>query len=106
MLLAAKPDRRRNPWKKLLTKATVHDAAPKKGRALRAHVEAGAAAARAALRRATRSTSCSSEVGQDLRRLMGEVDKLEAFADGRKDDHARTTWPRCSAGAWASRSTC
>ncbi len=39
VLLAAKPDRRRSAWKKLLPKATVHDAAPKKGRALRAHVE-------------------------------------------------------------------
>ena len=26
-----------------------------------------------------------AEVGQDLRRLMGEVDKLEAFAGGRRD---------------------
>ena len=84
VLLAAKPDRRRNPWKKLLPLATVHDASPKKGRALRAHVEAelrfrGLRFAPDAL------SELLGEVGQDLRRLMGEVDKLEAFAAGRQD---------------------
>ena len=82
--MAAKPDRRRNPWKKLLAEATVHDAAPKKGRALRAHVEAELR--RRGLRFAPDALDeLLGEVGQDLRRLMGEVDKLEAFADGRKD---------------------
>jgi DNA polymerase III subunit delta len=84
VLLAAKPDRRRSAWKKLLPKATVHDAAPKKGRALRAHVEEelrdrGLRFAPDAL------GELLAEVGQDLRRLMGEVDKLEAFAGGRRD---------------------
>jgi len=84
VLLAAKPDRRRSAWKKLLPKATVHDAAPKKGRALRAHVEEelrdrGLRLAPDAL------GELLAEVGQDLRRLMGEVDKLEAFAGGRKE---------------------
>ena len=31
VLVAARPDRRRNPWKKLLPKATVHDASPRRG---------------------------------------------------------------------------
>jgi DNA polymerase-3 subunit delta len=84
VLLAARPDRRRNPWKKLLPKAAVHDASPRKGRALRAHVEEelrgrGLRFAPDAL------NELISEVGQDLRRLMGEVDKLEAFAGGRKE---------------------
>jgi len=84
VLVTAKPDRRRNPWKKLLPKAVVHDASPKRGRALRAHVEEelrgrGLRFAPDALE------ELLAEVGQDLRRLMGEVDKLEAFAGGRKD---------------------
>ena len=84
VLVAAKPDRRRNPWKRLLAKATVHDASPKKGRALRAHVEEelrgrGLRLAPDAL------NELLAEVGQDLRRLMGEVDKLEAYAGDRRE---------------------
>jgi len=84
VLVTGRPDRRRNPWKTLLTKATVHDASPKKGRALRAHVEdelrsRGLRFAPDAL------DELVVEVGQDLRRLMGEVDKLQAFAGERKD---------------------
>jgi DNA polymerase III delta subunit len=84
VLMAVKPDRRRNPWKRLLPLSSVHDVSPKKGRALRAHVEAelrerGLRFAPDAL------DELLAEVGQDLRRLMGEVDKLEAFAGGRKD---------------------
>jgi DNA polymerase-3 subunit delta len=84
VLVAAKPDRRRNPWKRLLPKATVHDAAPKRGRALREHVEhelraRGLRFARPAF------DDLVAEVGQDLRRLMGEVDKVEAFAAGRRE---------------------
>ena len=84
VLVAAKPDRRRRPWKSLLAKAEVHDAAPRKGRALRAHVE------QELKRRGLRFTRDAldqliEEVGQDLRRLMGEVDKLEAWADGRAE---------------------
>ena len=84
VLMAAKPDRRRNPWKKLLARATVLDVSPKKGRALRAHVEAELRSR--GLRFAPDALNeLLGEVGQDLRRLMGEVDKLEAFAAGRKD---------------------
>lgn len=84
VLMAAKPDRRRHPWKKLLASATVHDASPKKGRALRAHVEE--ALRGRGLRFAPDALNeLLAEVGQDLRRLMGEVDKLEAYAGGRKE---------------------
>ena len=84
VLVAAKPDRRRRPWKSLLAKAAVHDAAPRKGRALRSHVE------QELKRRGLRFTRDAldqllEEVGQDLRRLMGEVDKLEAWAEGRSE---------------------
>jgi len=84
VLVAARPDARRNPWKKLLPAVEVHDAKPKRGRFLRAHVEQelrsrGLRFAPDALQ------ELLSEVGQDLRRLMGEVDKLEAFAGGRRD---------------------
>ena len=84
VLVVAKPDRRRNPWKKLLPKVTVHDAAPKKGRALREHVEQEI---RARGLRFARDAfdDLVAEVGQDLRRLMGEVDKVEAFAGGRRE---------------------
>jgi DNA polymerase-3 subunit delta len=84
VLVTGRPDRRRNPWKRLLTKATVHDASPKKGRALRTHVEE--ALRGRGLRFAPDALDeLIAEVGQDLRRLMGEVDKLEAFAGGRRD---------------------
>ena len=83
MLVAAKADRRRNPWKRLAAEATVHAADPKKGAALRAHVEQevrrrGLAVAPDALK------DLIDEVGQDLRRLMGELDKLEAWLGGER----------------------
>jgi DNA polymerase-3 subunit delta len=84
VLIASRPDRRRNPWPKLLKQITVHEVAPKKGRDLRSCVE------EELRRRGLRFASDAldelvSEVGQDLRRLMGEVDKLEAWAGGRKE---------------------
>jgi DNA polymerase-3 subunit delta len=84
VLVAARPDRRRRPWKGLLARAEVHDAAPRKGRALRAHVEQE-------LRRRELRISREAldqlveEVGQDLRRLMGEVSKLEAWTEGSRE---------------------
>jgi DNA polymerase-3 subunit delta len=84
VLVAAKPDRRRSPWARLLKEVPVHDAAPKKGRALRAHVEEELR--RRGLRVSPEAVSdLVDEVGQDLRRLMGEVDKLEAFTGGRRE---------------------
>jgi DNA polymerase-3 subunit delta len=84
VLVAAKPDRRKNPWKKVLAAAAVHSAEPLKGRSLRAHVEEelrgrGLRMAPAALQ------ALLDEVGQDLRRLMGEVDKLDAFTGGKRE---------------------
>jgi DNA polymerase-3 subunit delta len=84
VLMAEKPDRRRNPWKRLLAEATVHSAEPRKGRALRAHVEEELR--RRGLRLGPQAVQeLIDEVGQDLRRLMGEVDKLEAFTGGGRE---------------------
>ena len=85
VLVAAKPDKRRRPWKSLLAKAD----GPRR--------RAPARAARCARtwRRSCGGAACGftrdaldqliDEVGQDLRRLMGEVDKLEAWAEGRTE---------------------
>lgn len=83
ILVAARPDKRRRPWKALLPRVEVHDASPRRGRALRAYVEQeirrrGLRFSREAL------DQLVDEVGQDLRRLMGEVDKLEAWAGPRE----------------------
>jgi DNA polymerase III delta subunit len=83
VLLAARPDRRRNPWKRLSSEGAIHSAEPKKGAALRAHVEGELR--RRGLRLEAEATSILiEEVGQDLRRLMGELDKLEAWGEGRQ----------------------
>ena len=83
VLMAAKPDKRKTVWKRILEKATVVTADPLKGRALRAHGQD-----RLRRRRLALADDALEEllerVGQDLRRLVGEIDKLEAFAAGRK----------------------
>lgn len=84
VLLAAKPDKRRKPWKSLLAKVEVHDAAPKRGRALRAHVDEELRRRKLRLSRDVLDLLID-EVGQDLRRLMGEIDKLEAWTQGRAE---------------------
>jgi DNA polymerase-3 subunit delta len=84
VLLAAKPDRRRNPWKRLCTEGVVHSAEPKKGSALRAYVEEHLR--QRGLRLTPDAVSdLILEVGQDLRRLIGELDKLEAWGGGRPE---------------------
>ncbi|MGE5127480.1 MAG: DNA polymerase III subunit delta [Betaproteobacteria bacterium] len=82
VLLAARPDRRRNPWKRVSSEAAVHSAEPKKGQALRAHVEAELRE-RGLRLEPDAVEGLIDEVGQDLRRLIGELDKLEAWGDGR-----------------------
>jgi DNA polymerase-3 subunit delta len=83
VLVAAKPDRRRALWKRILDRAQVIVAEPLKGAALRKYV---------ADQLRGRGLSVSSDgvqelldrVGQDLRRLTGEIEKLEAFGLGQK----------------------
>ncbi len=83
VLMAVKPDKRKAVWKKILEKAAVTPADPLKGRALRSHV-----LDRLRRRKLALADDALEEllerVGQDLRRLVGEIDKLEAFAAGRK----------------------
>ena len=81
VLVAPKVDRRRGVWQRVLGRAEVHSAEPLKGRALRARVLDEIR--RRGLRIADEGVQELLErVGQDLRRLMGEIDKLEAFAAG------------------------
>ena len=84
VIVASRPDKRRKPWKSLLATAEVHDAAPKRGRALRSHVEEELRRRGLRLPREVLDLLIV-EVGQDLRRLMGEVDKLEAWVEGRAE---------------------
>lgn len=79
VLMAAKPDKRKTAWKRLLERAEVVSVEPLKPRALRAHV--GEELRRRGLELGEEAVDELVErVGQDLRRLMGEIDKLQAFA--------------------------
>ena len=81
VLLAAKPDKRTKVWKKVMGEAAVTPAEAPKGRGVRAF-----ALDRLRQRKLRVDEDGVDElvarVGQDLRRLMGEIDKLEAFAQG------------------------
>jgi DNA polymerase-3 subunit delta len=79
VLLAAKPDRRRVVWKRLLDSASVVKAEPPKGQRLRAYVIDQLRRRKLAIGEQA-IEEVLERVGQDLRRLMGELDKLEAFA--------------------------
>lgn len=83
ILLAPKVDRRKALWKRLFEAADVTLAEPLKGRALRAEVtrrarERGLELGEDGL------NELIERVGQDLRRLVGEIEKLEAFGFGRQ----------------------
>jgi DNA polymerase-3 subunit delta len=82
ILVSAKPDGRRTAWKTVLAKARIVKMGPLKGQALRSYV-----AQELRRRKLPLGDEALDElierVGQDLRRLLGEVDKLEAFWDGR-----------------------
>ena len=78
VLIASKIDRRKGVWRRLNEMATVETVEPLKGQALRAAV------ADAVRRRKLSLTpeglaELIDRVGQDFRRLMGEVDKLAAY---------------------------
>jgi DNA polymerase-3 subunit delta len=81
-LLAVKPDKRRVAWKKYLAEATVVSAEPKRGAALKAYV-ADELRRRELKLEPEALEELLERVGQDLRRLLGEVDKLEAFREGK-----------------------
>jgi DNA polymerase-3 subunit delta len=83
ILVAASVDKRKTAWKRVMERANVVPAEPLKGAALRRY-------ASELLRR--RGLALSPEgveellerVGSDLRRLSGELDKLEAYAGPEK----------------------
>ena len=83
ILLAAKPDKRKKPWKDVMAKANVVPADPLKPAAVRTRVRE-----EVRRRRLPLDDDAVQElidlVGQDLRRLMGELEKLEAYAEGRQ----------------------
>jgi DNA polymerase-3 subunit delta len=81
ILVAAKPDGRKAVWKRLLDRASVVKTEPLKGKALRARVVDELRRRRLTLNDEA-TDALIERVGQDLRRLMGEIDKLEAFAAG------------------------
>ncbi len=82
VLMAAKVDKRRNPWKALCDRAAVVAADPLKGRALRSHVAEALRARRLPMGEPA-FDELLARVGQDLWRLHGELEKLAAFAQDR-----------------------
>jgi DNA polymerase-3 subunit delta len=83
IVMASKPDRRRAVWKALSDRGTVHSADPLKGRQLRAYVT-GQVKKRGLRLADDGLQELLERVGQDLQRLTGELDKLEAFAQGQR----------------------
>ncbi|HET7290892.1 MAG TPA: DNA polymerase III subunit delta [Vicinamibacteria bacterium] len=83
VFMAAKPDRRRTAWRTLLQAAETIPAEPLKGASLRARVKDELRRRRLPMEPEA-AAELVERVGQDLRRLMGELDKLEAFAAGGK----------------------
>ncbi len=83
VFMALKPDKRRTAWKTLLAKAEVVAAEPLKGQRLRGRV-ADELKRRQLSIEAQGVEELIERVGQDLRRLIGELDKLEAFGEGQK----------------------
>jgi DNA polymerase-3 subunit delta len=81
ILLAAKPDKRKALWKKVLDRAQVTSAEPLKPAAIKARVRDEVRKRRLPMDESAVQELIDS-VGQDLRRLMGELEKLEAFAEG------------------------
>lgn len=91
-------------WKKLEPAgAEVHNLDPLKGRSLRAYVEKKIRE-RSLRLEADGLEELIERVGQDLRRLMGEIEKLEAFSTGEPlgaDDVARVLGRGLAQPFWA-----
>jgi DNA polymerase-3 subunit delta len=83
VLVVAKADRRKNPWKRLFDAAEVTAAEPLKRPQLKSYV-AGELRRRKLDLGAEAGEALIERVGSDLRRLMGEVDKLQAYAEGER----------------------
>jgi len=83
IFVCAKPDKRKSAWKKVFEAAAVTLAEPLKGQALKAYVTSELKR-RAFVLPAEAVEELILRVGADLRRLMGEIEKLEAYGDGRR----------------------
>ncbi len=79
ILMAVKPDKRKKLWKSILDRAQAVPADPLRGAALKGRVRDEVRRRRLPLADGALEELVEA-VGQDLRRLMGELDKLEAFA--------------------------
>ena len=100
VLMAAKADKRKVVWKKIVDGATVHSADPLRGAKLRGFV--GDEVRRRGLKlSADGIQELIDRTGSDLRRLMGEMEKLEAYADGKS--HSEPTRSPRSLGRGMSR---
>ncbi len=84
VLLARKVDGRLTAWKAVKARGEVLSAEPLKGQALRGYVADEVRRRRLGLPPEA-VAELVEHLGQDLRRLVGELDKLEAFAGGRRD---------------------
>ena len=84
ILMAVKPDKRKTLWKRILDRAHAVPVDPLKAGALKARVRDEVRRRRLPFAEGALEELIDT-VGQDLRRLMGELDKLEAFATGRKE---------------------
>jgi DNA polymerase III subunit delta len=83
VLVAAKPDKRKALWKRLFEAASVTLAEPLRGARLKGYVRDELRRRKVAL--SDDATAALIErVGADLRRLMGEIDKLQAYAEGER----------------------
>lgn len=83
VLLAAKVDKRKNPWKRIVDRAEAFEAEPPKGRGLYGWV-AGEARRQGVVLRDEGLQEIVDRLGQDLRRISGEIEKLAAYAGGAK----------------------
>jgi len=104
VFMAGKPDKRKTVWKKLLERAQSHSAEPLKGRAARGYVADQVRRRKLALREDA-FEELFERVGQDLRRLMGELEKLEAFAEGHAGPLSAEEVSPSSVAGWPSPST-
>jgi DNA polymerase-3 subunit delta len=84
ILVAVKTDKRKKPWKTILDRAKAVPVEPLRGAALKGRVRDEVRKRRLPLDAAALEELIDT-VGQDLRRLMGELDKLEAYAIGSKN---------------------
>jgi len=84
ILMAVKFDKRKKPWKAVLDRAQAVAVEPLKGAALKGRVRDEVRRRKLSLAEGALEELIET-VGQDLRRLMGELDKLEAFATGRQE---------------------